>query len=125
MKTILLIEDDSEMRENIAEILEVANYHVITAEDGKEGVERALTSATDLIISDISTPTLNGFDTLRDLEKYKTVKEIPVIFLTGRYEKAFRKRSYDLNADVYMSKPLDGNEFLKIVAEKIKSPLIR
>ena len=60
MKKILLIEDNIDVRENTAEILILANYEVITAKNGKEGVELALSAKPDLIICDIMMPTLDG-----------------------------------------------------------------
>ena len=61
MNTILLIEDNQNIRENTAEILELANYKVITAENGKLGVEAALKHKPDLIICDIMMPVLDGY----------------------------------------------------------------
>ena len=68
MKTILLIEDNDDVRENTAEILELANYKVITAPDGKEGVELAKKNIPDLIICDIMMPGLDGFEACRRLK---------------------------------------------------------
>ena len=119
MKTILLIEDNSEMRENTIEILELANYNVISAENGQHGVEMAILHGPDLIISDVSMPKLDGFDTLRALRNQDVAKEVPFIFLTARCEKDFKQTAHELGAAVYMTKPFDGYELLKIVAEKI------
>ena len=60
MKKILLIEDDSIIRENTAELLELANYKVIRAENGKQGIEFAKREHPDLIVSDITMPELDG-----------------------------------------------------------------
>ncbi|MCB0817872.1 MAG: response regulator, partial [Flavobacteriales bacterium] len=60
MKTILLIEDDPDMRENTAEILELANYRVLKAENGKRGVEQAKKELPDLVLCDIMMPELDG-----------------------------------------------------------------
>ena len=82
MKTILLIEDNLEMRENTAEILELANYKVITADGGKIGVELAKKSKPDLIICDIMMPELDGYGVLYLLSKNLATAGIPFIFLT-------------------------------------------
>ena len=70
MKKILVIEDSLEVRENIAEILELSNYKVFTAEDGKQGVEIALRETPDLIVCDIMMPVLDGYGVLHLLNKH-------------------------------------------------------
>ena len=69
MKSILLIEDNPEIRENTAEILELANYKVYVAENGKSGIELALQHKPDLIICDIMMPELDGYGVLHALHK--------------------------------------------------------
>ena len=65
MRTILLIEDNDDIRENTAEILELAGYAVVTAENGKVGVEKAQQAPPDLVICDIMMPVLDGYGVLR------------------------------------------------------------
>jgi CheY-like chemotaxis protein len=74
MNTILLIEDNLEIRENTAEILELANYRVLTAENGKLGIEKALADTPDLIICDIMMPVLDGYGVLHLLNKNEKLK---------------------------------------------------
>ena len=69
MSKILLIEDNHDVRENTAEILELANYNVVTAENGKIGVEKALQDRPDLIICDIMMPVLDGCGVLHLINK--------------------------------------------------------
>lgn len=83
-KKILLIEDNQEMRENTAEILELANYKVSTAANGKAGVEAALKEIPDLIVCDIMMPDLDGYGVLYLLGKNASTAGIPFIFLTAR-----------------------------------------
>ncbi len=115
MKTILLIEDNDEMRENTAEILELGNYHVITAWDGKMGIELATLSGPDLIISDITMPKMDGFDVIRSLRKSVLFQRTPVIFLTARSEKEYISKAQELGVNVYLTKPYDGTELLNAV----------
>ena len=86
-KKILLIEDNLEMRENTAEIIELANYNVITAVNGKDGVEKAKEQLPDLIICDIMMPELDGYGVLETLAKNTTTKHIPFIFLSAKTER--------------------------------------
>ena len=88
MKSILVIEDNLDVRENIAEILELANYRVLTAENGKQGVEQAKDSKPDLIICDVMMPELDGYGVLHVLSKSEDTASIPFIFLTAKTEKS-------------------------------------
>ncbi len=119
MKKILIIEDNRELRENTAEILELANYETITAENGKTGIDLALRDQPDLIISDITMPELDGYDVLKVLRKYIRLKKTPFIFLTARSEKADKKKGEELGADAYLIKPYDIDELLQIISEKL------
>jgi DNA-binding response OmpR family regulator len=115
MKKILVIEDNNEVRENIAEILELSNYNVITAENGKLGVEAALKEVPDLIICDIMMPALDGYGVLHLLNQHTTTYGVPFIFLTAKSEKADVRKGMELGADDYITKPFDGIELLKAV----------
>ena len=87
MKTILLIEDNDDIRNNTAEILELSNYKVIVAENGKIGVEQALKHSPDLIICDIMMPVLDGYGVLHAIHKNEAIKNTPFIFLTAKTER--------------------------------------
>jgi len=83
-KTILIIEDNLEIREGTAEVLELAgDYTVLTASDGKKGVEAAILHKPDLILCDIMMPELDGYGVLYMLSKNEATADIPFIFLTG------------------------------------------
>ena len=92
MTKILLVEDNKEIRENTAEILELANYEVHTASNGREGYEVALQQNPNLIICDIMMPVLDGYGLLHLLHKNEQLKNIPFIFLIAKTERSvFRK----------------------------------
>mgnify|MGYP000663310654 CR=1 FL=1 len=99
MKKILLIEDNMEMRENTAEILGLANYQVVTAENGKEGVRLAQAEKPDLIICDIMMPELDGYGVLHMLSKTPELASIPFIFLTAKAEKSDHRKGMTMGAD--------------------------
>lgn len=120
MKKILLIEDNESLRENTAEILELANYKVVTAENGKEGVEAALNEVPDLIICDIMMPVLDGFGVLHLLQKNPATKNKPFIFLTAKSEHNDFRKGMDLGADDYITKPFTGTELLTAVESRLK-----
>jgi CRP/FNR family cyclic AMP-dependent transcriptional regulator len=120
MKTLLLIEDNEEVRENTAEILELAMYNVIKAADGKEGIEKALEEKPDLIICDIMMPVLDGYGVLHALEKNEEIKNTPFIFLTAKTERSDFRKGMELGADDYISKPFDATELLNSIDRRLK-----
>lgn len=120
MKTILLIEDNDDIRNNTAEILELSNYKVIMAENGKVGVEKAMEYLPDLIICDIMMPVLDGFGVLHAVHRNDTIKNTPFIFLTAKTERSDFRRGMELGADDYISKPFTGTELLNAVDSRIK-----
>lgn len=120
MKKILLIEDNAEVRENTAEILELSDYKVITAPNGREGVKLAQETQPDLIICDIMMPELDGYGVLHILSKSPNTASIPFIFLTAKAEKADFRKGMTLGADDYITKPFDEAELLNAVEVRLK-----
>lgn len=118
--TILVIEDTSEVLENIAEILEMDDYKVLTASNGKEGVHLALEHKPDLIICDISMPLLDGYGVLHMLQKREDMSATPFIFLSARAERSDIRKGMELGADDYLTKPFDPMELLHAVEVRLK-----
>ncbi|MDB5203693.1 MAG: transcriptional regulator [Ferruginibacter sp.] len=117
---ILLIEDNDEIRENTAEILELSNYDVETAVNGKQGVEKALAQRPDLIICDIMMPVLDGYGVLHLLHKHEELSTVPFIFLTAKSERADLRRGMEMGADDYISKPFTDIELLNAIESRLK-----
>jgi DNA-binding response OmpR family regulator len=120
MKKILLIEDNPEVRENTAEILSLANYNVVTAENGKVGVELAQKEKPDLIICDIMMPELDGYGVLHILSKNDQTANIPFIFLTAKTEKTDVRKGMNLGADDYLTKPFDDTDLLNAIEARLR-----
>jgi CRP/FNR family cyclic AMP-dependent transcriptional regulator len=120
MKKILVIEDNREVRENIAEILGLSDFEVLQAADGKSGVVVALKESPDLILCDIMMPELDGYGVLHLLSKRKETHAIPFIFLTAKSEKADFRKGMELGSDDYITKPFDGTELLHAVEIRLK-----
>ncbi len=120
MKHLLLIEDNNEIRENTAEILELAGYKVNAAENGKMGVEMALQRKPDLIICDIMMPVLDGYGVLHLLNKNPELKGIPFIFLTAKAERSDFRRGMEMGADDYITKPFSDIELLNAIDSRLK-----
>lgn len=120
MTKILLIEDNPEMRENIEEILELSNYNVISAENGKIGVELAKRQLPDLILCDVMMPELDGYGTLYMLSKDPKTAGIPFIFLTAKAEKTDVRKGMNLGADDYLTKPFEEMELLGAIDMRLQ-----
>ena len=119
-KKILLIEDNLEMRENTSEILDLANYAVVLASNGKEGVELAEKELPDLIICDIMMPVLDGYEVLNALSKKDETSIIPFIFLTAKAERTDLRKGMNMGADDYLTKPFDEMELLNAVGSRLR-----
>ncbi|MBI4944959.1 MAG: response regulator [Bacteroidetes bacterium] len=119
-KTILLIEDNKEVRENTAEILELANYKVRTTPNGKEGIRQVQIQKPDLIICDIMMPELDGYAVLRILGKNPDTSSIPFVFLTAKSEKSDFRKGMTMGADDYLTKPFDDTELLNVIETRLK-----
>lgn len=120
MRRVLLIEDNDEIRENTAEILELANYKVDTASNGKLGVELALEHIPDLIICDIMMPVLDGYGVLHLMRKNESLKNIPFIFLTAKSERGDFRKGMEMGADDYITKPFSDIELLTAIESRLK-----
>ena len=120
MKKILVIEDNEDVRENLAEILELSNYDVYLAENGKKGVEIALANVPDLILCDVMMPELDGYGVLHILGKKPATSDVPFIFLTAKAEKADFRKGMNLGADDYITKPFDDVELLDAIELRLK-----
>lgn len=120
MKKILIIEDDKVMRENTAEILELAHYLVKTAENGKKGVTLAKEWGPDLIICDIMMPEIDGYGVLHILSKTPETFGVPFIFLTAKAEKSEMRKGMNLGADDYLTKPFEDTELLSSIETRLK-----
>ncbi|WMI65203.1 response regulator [Aestuariibaculum sp. YM273] len=119
MKTILLIEDDTVLRENTAELLELSNYKVLTASNGKLGVELARKHIPNIIICDIMMPVMDGYETLQTLSKKEATKHIPFIFLSAKTERQDIRKGMNLGADDYITKPFTEDDIVSAIESRL------
>lgn len=119
MKKILLIEDDSALRENTAELLELAAYTVFTAPNGKLGIEAAKKQLPDLILCDIMMPEVDGYGVLEAVSLEPTTTHIPFIFLSAKTEHKQIRKGMDLGADDYLTKPFEEDELLSAIESRL------
>lgn len=121
MKTILLIEDNKEILENLTEYLELEGFKILFADNGKRGVELAREFIPDLIVCDVKMPEMDGHEVLHQLLDAAKTHDIPFIFSTSMSEKIDRTESLNLGADDYIIKPFAPEVLLKIANSLIKS----
>lgn len=126
MKKILIIEDNADVRDNLAEILMLGGYESVTAENGKIGVEKALEFPPDLILCDIMMPELDGYGVLHILSRQAKTADVPFIFLTAKAEKEDFRKGMSMGADDYITKPFDDVALLQTVEARLnKSERLR
>lgn len=119
-KTILVIDDNNDLRENTAEILDLAGYKTLTAENGKRGVEVATKEKPDVIVCDIMMPELDGYGVLHLLRKNADTQNIPFIFLTAKTERSDFRKGMEMGADDYVTKPFEDIELLNAIEIRLK-----
>ena len=120
MKSVLVIEDNTDIRENTAEILDMAGYKTFAAENGKRGVELALKEKPDLIVCDIMMPELDGYGVLHLLRKNPETQSTPFIFLTAKTERTDLRKGMEMGADDYITKPFEDIELLNAIEVRLK-----
>jgi CheY-like chemotaxis protein/CRP-like cAMP-binding protein len=119
MKRVLIIEDDSVLRENTAELLELSNYETLTASNGQIGLEMATKHKPDIIICDIMMPILDGYGVLEGLSKQDETRFIPFIFLSAKTERQDVRKGMDSGADDYITKPFNEDEIISAIESRI------
>ena len=119
MKTVLIIEDDTALRENTAELLELSNYRVLTAPNGKLGIETAKNELPDIIVCDIMMPEVDGYGVLETLNLDPSTNQIPFIFLSAKTEHKEVRKGMDLGADDYLTKPFNEEELMSAIESRL------
>lgn len=119
MTRILVIEDDTAIRDTVTDILEFAGYTVLKASNGIIGLEVAQTELPDLILCDIMLPGLDGYGVKLALNNAPQVSSIPFIFITARAAREDVRQGMTLGADDYLTKPFSSRELLDVVATRI------
>ena len=121
MKSILLIEDNIDILENLAEYLEMEGYLIYSTNNGNTGIEMALKFMPDLIICDMPRPGIDGYEVLRLLISNLNITKIPFIFCTTMSEKINRSDALESGADDYIIKPFELETVLQMAKFCIKS----
>ncbi|MDD5281588.1 MAG: response regulator [Candidatus Omnitrophica bacterium] len=115
-KTILIIEDESDLREFLELRLQCLGYDVIIAKDGQEGLKKAKEEKVDLIILDLMLPKLPGEAVCKQIRKDASIGEVPIIMVTGKGQASDKVIGKVIGADSYIVKPFDSS----VLASEIK-----
>lgn len=121
MKTVLIIEDNLEIRENTGEILELTGFRVLSSEDGRHGITLAVDEKPDVILCDILMPGINGYQVFEELKANQKTSSIPFIYVTASGEKNEIKQAMDMGASGYIRKPFDGDQLIELLMHVLKS----
>jgi DNA-binding response OmpR family regulator len=124
MTSILVIDDNQDIRENTAEILDLAGYKTFMADNGKKGIEIALKEKPSIIICDIMMPELDGYGVLHLVRKIEEIQNTPFIFLTAKTERADFRKGMEMGADDYIMKPFEDVELLNAVETRLRKSSI-
>lgn len=119
MKKVLFIEDDTVVRENTAELLEINDYEVVTAANGRAGVEMAKKELPDIIVCDIMMPEMDGYGVLQTLAQDDQTRFIPFIFLSAKTEHKDIRKGMELGADDYLTKPFEEEELVSAIESRL------
>ena len=120
MKKILVIEDEPEMRRNLATILKLEKFSVMQAENGRVGIDLAKKETPGLILCDVMMPEMDGHAVLKALRKESNLVTTPFIFLTAKGEKADFRTGMDLGADDYLTKPVAKADLLNAIEARFR-----
>jgi DNA-binding response OmpR family regulator len=118
MSAKVLLVDDSNTALLLGETVfkQHTSYQVVTARDGQEGVQKALTERPDLILLDVMMPKMDGFKACQEMRKYDSLKNVPIIMVTSRGEPANVASGYRCGCNAYITKPINARELLEIVS---------
>ena len=119
--TILVVEDEEDLRDIVIYNLEREGYKTVGVESGEEGLERAIALRPDLVILDLMLPGMNGMDVCRELKKNDQTKNIPIIMASAKGEEADIVSGLELGADDYVTKPFSP----RILLARVRSVLRR
>ncbi|MGE0077427.1 MAG: response regulator [Bacteroidales bacterium] len=119
--TVLLVEDDFDLKETISEFLGKEGFEVILAENGSQGIQKAIQYRPDVIVCDITMPGITGYEVFNMLHQINTTSVIPFIFLSAKATKEDILLGLHLGADDYIPKPFEFSDLVNILRNRIEN----
>jgi serine/threonine protein kinase/CheY-like chemotaxis protein len=120
MSTILVIEDDVLIRENIIGLLVAEGFSAVSAADGRKGLASAVTLLPDIIVCDVTMPEMDGWTVLKEIRKDPRTARIPFIFMTGNADRQDMRTGMNLGADDYITKPFTTSDLLDCIHSRLR-----
>jgi len=120
-KKILLVDDEEDIIKMNMLRLSESNYRVISANDGKEGIEKAEKEMPDLILLDVVMPSMDGLETLTRLKSNPRISHIPVIMLSGVGEKKALDKAMSSGAVDFIDKPFNGEMLMEAIKKNLSA----
>jgi signal transduction histidine kinase/response regulator RpfG family c-di-GMP phosphodiesterase len=112
VNTILVVDDNPDLRQYVSDILRRAGYRVVTANNGEDGFQAAQTHAPQLVLTDLMMPIVSGLEMIQRIRQHEPLKGVPIILLTARADEDTRIEGVEQGADAYLSKPFNDRELL-------------
>lgn len=121
MKSILVIEDDENIRESLIDLLETRRYHIISAENGTEGIRLAQLHQPSLIICDVMMGGISGYDVIDSIRKSDNLSAIPFVFLSAKVMHSDKEFAIKMGANHYLTKPFRAQDLFAVVETLLKN----
>ena len=118
--TVLVVDDQELIRESLKALLEIEDYSVGTAENGKEGLEKTVELNPDCVVLDIMMPVMDGYEFMDGLRSNERLKKVQVIVLTAKTDPEDMIKALELGSDDYLTKPFNNDELLLRVQRKVE-----
>jgi len=119
-RKILIVDDDPDVREGIAEILEAEGFLPLVAANGLDALTQVEEFLPDLIICDVIMPLMSGYELLEKCRKEPSLAMVPFIFLTAHAEKEILRHGMELGADDYLTKPIDRKNLIGAITARLR-----
>jgi len=123
MQTLLIIDDNKDILENLSEFFGMEGYKILVANNGKKGVEIVKLFLPDLIICDVLMLDMNGHEVLHEIIDIVKIHRIPFIFSTSLSENTDRNESLQMGADEYIVKPFEMETLLLMVRNLLQNTM--
>ena len=123
MPKILIVDDDLVMRElqkETLEKLEDNGVEILTVDNGEDAIDSIRTEKPDLVILDVMMPEMNGFEVCNTVKNELGMKDVFVLILTASTQGLDKQMSKDVGADIFMTKPFDPDELIKVVSKVLE-----
>jgi CheY-like chemotaxis protein len=118
---ILVVDDEQDIVNTVQYRLKSCDFNVITAGDGKEGLEKVINEKPDLVLLDINMPVMDGHEMLERLRSRPDTRNIPVIMLTAYSDRKDISKAADLGIEHYVTKPFDFADLMDKISKALES----